>query len=100
MVSHPCTVWGGTGFHPRSGSIRGSFSSVLQRTAQLVPGAVDVGLDRPQGKVERSGDLLVRAPFDVPEHDAGPVFRPQSGDRLLDGRAELLGFHLVQGVLS
>src|SRR6476620_4087453 len=100
MVSYPCTVRGGTGFHPRSGSIRGSFSSVLQRTAKLVPGAVDVGLDRPQGEVEGGRDLLVRPAFDVPQHDARAVFGTKARDGPLDGRAELLRLHLVERILG
>jgi demethylmenaquinone methyltransferase / 2-methoxy-6-polyprenyl-1,4-benzoquinol methylase len=76
-----------------------SFPRVLQRTPQLVAGAVDVGLDGPQGEVQGAGNLLVGPSLDVPEQDAGSVLGAQEGDGALDGGAELFRLHLVQRVL-
>ncbi len=73
---------------------------MLQRTAKLVPRAVDIRLHGAEGQVQRGGDLLVGTPLDVPEHDAGAVFGAELGDGALDGGAELAGFHLVQGGLG
>ena len=72
------------------------FPEMLQRLTQLVPRPVDVRLYRPERQVEGRCDFLVLAPFDVPEHDAGAVLGAERCDRLLDGAAELPGFHLLQ----
>src|SRR5512142_1160209 len=62
---------------------------MAQQVPQLQPGPVDVGLDRAEGQVERLGDLLVRAPLDVAQEDAGPVLGPELPDGQLDGRSQL-----------
>src|SRR3954468_8523423 len=98
MMSDPRTGPGGAGFQgsgpPAGGGCR-SFASVLQRTAQLVPGAVDVGLDGPEWQVERGGDLLVGAPLHMPEHDAGSVLGTQAGDGPLDGGSQFFRLDLL-----
>jgi len=48
--------------------------------AQLVPGAVDIGLYGAERQVQRRSDLLVGPPLDVPQHDAGSVLGAQAGD--------------------
>src|SRR6478672_3011048 len=103
MMSDPRTGPGRAGFQgsgpPAGGGFR-SFASVLQRTAQLVPGAVDVRLDGPEWQVEGGGDLLVGASLDVTEHDAGSVLRAQAGDGPFDGGPQLLRLDLLERVLG
>ena len=48
---------------------------MLQRPAELMPGAVDVGLHGAEGQIQRARDLFVRAPLDVPQYDAGSILR-------------------------
>src|SRR3954451_5151763 len=69
---------------------------MLERPAELMPGAMDVCLDGPEGEVEGGRDLLVRPTLDMPEHDAGSVLGSETGDRALDGRAHLASLELVQ----
>src|ERR1700759_2029466 len=57
-----------------------ALANVIQRTSQLVSGAVDVGLYGAERQVERGGDLLVRSAVHVPQHDAGSVLGPEGGD--------------------
>ncbi len=73
---------------------------MLERLPELVPGPVDVGLDRAERQVERSGDFFVGTAFDVPQQNAGSVFGPEAGDGAFNGRAQLLGLHLLQGILG
>src|SRR4051794_17122355 len=57
---------------------------MLERAAQLVARPMDVGLHRAERQVERGGDLLVRPPLDMTQHDARTILRPESRDRALD----------------
>src|SRR3954467_9846608 len=52
--------------------------------SELLPGAVDVGLHRPQRELHYFGDLVVRIVLDVAQDDAGAIFGPQPGDRFFD----------------
>ena len=72
-------------------------AQMVQLFTQLVPGAVDVRLYGSKRQVEGGGDLLVRSPLDVPQHNAGSVLGPEARDGPLDGAAKLLGLHLVEG---
>src|SRR5919201_865076 len=73
---------------------------VGERVPQLVAGAMDVRLHGAKGEIERRGDLLVRAPLHMAQHDTGAVLRAQRRDRPLDRRAELARFDLLQRRLS
>src|SRR4051812_14221707 len=73
---------------------------MLQRPAELVPRAVDVGLDRAEGEVQGGGDLLVGPALDVTEHYAGSVLGAQTGDGPLDRAPELLRLQLFEGALA
>src|SRR6476469_7909652 len=75
---------------------RVSALQMFQRTPELMPGTMDVGLHGAERQVERRRDLLVGAPLDVPEHDAGTILRPQLADRALDRGAELARLHLLE----
>src|SRR5665647_1277578 len=77
-------------------STGGSFAKLLQRLPELVPGAVDVGLDGAQGQVEGGGDLLVGAPFHVSEQDAGAVLGAELAYRLFDRAPELPGLDRLE----
>ena len=73
---------------------------MLQRPAELMPGAMDVRLDGAKRQVEGAGDLFVRSALDVPQHYAGSVLGAQAADRAFDGGAQLLGLHLLERVLG
>ena len=75
-----------------------SVSDGFEGITQLVASAVDVRFDSSKRQIERRGDLFVGSAFDVPEHDTGTVFRPQTGNGALDGRPELPGFHLFERI--
>ncbi len=47
------------------GSVLGlvSLPAIFQITTQFITGPMDISFDRPQGEVERVGDLLVRIPL-------------------------------------
>ena len=64
--------------------------------AQLVAGAVDVGLHGAEREVQDVGDLLVGPALDVPQQDAGAVLGPELRDGGLDRAAQLAGLHLVE----
>src|SRR4051812_2771098 len=74
----------------------GPLADVLERPAELVPGAVDVGLNGSQREVQSRRDFLVGPALDMSQHDAGAVLRPETGDRPLDGAPELARLQLVE----
>ena len=71
-----------------SGRLFAAFPHMLQRPAKLMPGAMDVRLYGSQRQVECCGDLLVRAPLDVPQHDAGSILGTEAS--LISGMKFLL----------
>src|SRR5690242_18867702 len=50
----------------------------LESFPELVARPVDVGLYGSQRQVEGGGDLLVRSPLNVPQHDAGSILGPEA----------------------
>ena len=73
-----------------------SFFEVCKRLSQLVAGAMDVGLYRPQREVQNFGDFLIGTPLYVPEQNAGSVLGPKRADGGFDGAAKLLRFYGVE----
>ena len=73
-----------------------SFFEVGEREAQLVAGPVDIGLHRAEREIQDFGDLLVGAPLDMAQQNAGAVLGPERPDRRLDGATQLLGLDLVE----
>src|SRR3954466_76048 len=71
-------------------------SYMVERPAELMPGAMDVGLDGTERQVEGGRDLLIGSAFDVPQHDAGSVLGPEAGDGPLDRGAHLARLELIQ----
>ena len=59
---------------------------------------MDIRFDGAQREIERGGDFLVGASLHMTQHDAGAILRAQLRNGDFDGRAEFLGFHLVQSV--
>src|ERR1041385_7975726 len=85
-----CPVVGSIISASYGGSLGGvSLFQVSQIHAQLVAGTVDIGLHRTQREVERRGDLFIRQPFDMAQHDARPVFGAELPDRLFDRLPDL-----------
>ena len=78
----------------------GLFPQMHQCLAQLCTGPVDVGFDRSEWEIQRRGDLFVRPPLHVAQHDAGAIFRAERPDGPFDGGAEFLGRQCVQRVLT
>src|ERR1035437_5427671 len=52
---------------------------MIKRFAQLMPGAMDVGLHRAERQVERRGDLFIASALHVAQENAGAVFGPEAG---------------------
>ena len=67
--------------------------------AQLVPGAVDVGLHGTQRQVERRRDFFVRPAFHMTQHDASAILGTQPADGPFDGRPQFPGLDLLEGIL-
>src|SRR5262252_7152454 len=78
---------------------RRTLANVVERAAQLMSGAMDVGLYGAQREVQRRRNFLVRPALDVAQHDAGAVFGPKTGNGPLDGRAQFARLELVEGRL-
>src|SRR5829696_4690107 len=73
-----------------------SFFEMCQCFAQLVTGAMDVGLYRAERQIQDFGYFLVRATFDMPEENAGAVLGPEGSDGRFDGATQLLGLNRLE----
>src|SRR5689334_10215435 len=69
---------------------------IPQILPQLLPRAVDVGLNSPQRELHDFGDFVVRVILDVAKDDAGSVLRSELGDRLLDLASQLARLELLE----
>src|SRR6478672_5730702 len=93
-----CRVTSVTGVWHRGLLVIGrlALANVLERAAELMPGAVDVGLYGAEREVEGRGDFFVRPALHMAQHDARTVFRPKARDGAFDGSAQLSGLELVE----
>ena len=73
---------------------------MLQRAAQFVTGAVDIGLHCAEGEVEDLGDFLVGVPLHMAQQDAGAILGPELGNDLLDITAQLYGRDRVESAFA
>src|SRR5690348_5722344 len=69
---------------------------VCQCVTQLVPGAMDVRLDRAEREVEGRRDLLVGPALHVAQQNTRTILGAEPGDRLFDGLPQLARLQLLQ----